>query len=110
MHFLAHTEGFPTSAFGESAYSVKGVAYFSWSSAKPYTNALDISDPALLLTSLTFGGAKNNGLVASCSSRLGKVIRDDCAMDHLDEVIQTLGLVNLFETSPVTVFRRQANR
>lgn len=106
----AHPDGVPTSACGEGAYSVKGVAYFSWSGAKPYTNALDLSDPALLLTSLAFGGAKNDGLVSSCSSHLGKVIRDDYAMNHLDEVNQTLGLVNLFETSPVTVFRQQANR
>jgi triacylglycerol lipase len=106
----AHPEGIPTSACGEGAYSVKGVAYFSWSGAQPYTNALDISDPALALTSLAFGGAKNDGLVSSCSSHLGKVIRDDYAMNHLDEVNQVLGVVNIFETSPVTVFRQQANR
>ena len=107
---LAHPEGIPTSACGEGAYSVKGVAYFSWSGAKPYTNVLDIIDPALALTSLAFGGAKTDGLVSSCSSHLGKVIRDDYAMNHLDEVNQTVGLVNLFETNPVTVFRQQANR
>lgn len=107
---LAHPEGIPTSACGEGAYSVKGVAYFSWSGAKPYTNVLDIIDPALALTSLAFGGAKTDGLVSSCSSHLGKVIRDDYAMNHLDEVNQTVGLVNIFETNPVTVFRQQANR
>ncbi len=106
----AHPEGLPTGACGEGAYSVKGVAYFSWSGAQPYTSALDISDPALALTSLAFGGAKNDGLVSSCSSHLGKVIRDDYAMNHLDEVNQVLGVVNIFETSPVTVFRQQANR
>jgi triacylglycerol lipase len=63
----AHPEGVPTSACGEGAYTVKGVSYFSWSGAKPYTNVLDIMDPALALTSLAFGGAKNDGLVASCS-------------------------------------------
>jgi len=106
----AHPAGIPTTACGEGAYSVKGVAYFSWSGAQPYTNFFDILDPALALTSLAFGGAKNDGLVASCSSHLGKVIRDDYAMNHLDEVNQTVGLVNIFETNPVTVFRQQANR
>jgi triacylglycerol lipase len=106
----AHPEGIPTSSCGEGAYSVKGVAYFSWSGAKPYTNVFDILDPALALTSLAFGGVKNDGLVSSCSSHLGKVIRDDYAMNHLDEVNQTVGLVNIFETNPVTVFRQQANR
>ena len=106
----AHPEGIPTSACGEGAYQVNGVSYFSWSGAQPYTNLLDVIDPSLALTSLAFGSAKNDGLVASCSSHLGKVIRDDYAMNHLDEVNQTIGLVNIFETSPVTLYRQQANR
>jgi len=106
----AYPEGVPTSACGEGAYSARGVAYYSWSGAKPYTNVFDIVDPSLALTSLAFAGAKTDGLVSSCSSHLGKVIRDDYAMNHLDEVNQTMGLVNLFETSPVTLFRQQANR
>jgi triacylglycerol lipase len=106
----SHPEGVPTSSCGEGAYQVNGVAYFSWSGAKPYTNAFDILDPALALTSLAFGFEKNDGLVSSCSSHLGKVIRDDYAMNHLDEVNQTIGLVNIFETNPLTLFRQQANR
>jgi len=106
----AHPEGLPTTACGEGAYTARGVAYFSWSGAQPYTNVFDIADPALALTSLAFKGAKNDGLVSSCSSHLGRVIRDDYAMNHLDEVNQTVGIVNLFETSPVTVWRQQANR
>jgi len=31
-------------------------------------------------------------------------------MNHLDEVNQFIGLVNIFETNPVTVYRQQANR
>jgi triacylglycerol lipase len=106
----SYPQGLPTTSCGEGAYSANGVSYFSWSGAQPYTNVLDILDPALALTSLAFGGAKNDGLVSSCSSHLGKVIRDDYAMNHLDEVNQTVGLVNIFETNPVTVFRQQANR
>src|SRR5471032_2310690 len=106
----SHPEGVPTSACGEGAYQVKGVYYFSWSGAQPYTNLLDPSDPVLALTSLAFNGAKNDGLVGSCSSHLGRVIRDDYAMNHLDEVNQLIGITNLFETSPVTIFRQQANR
>ncbi len=106
----AHPEGLPTSACGEGAYQARGVYYFSWSGAQPYTNVFDAIDPILAVTSLAFGGAKNDGLVASCSSHLGKVIRDDYAMNHADEINQLIGIVNLFETSPVTVFRQQANR
>jgi len=107
---LAHPEGVPTTACGEGAYTARGVAYYSWGGAKSYTNVLDILDPFMALTSLAFGGAKNDGLVSTCSQRLGKVIRADYAMNHMDVVNQTVGLVNLFETNPVTVFRAQANR
>lgn len=106
----AHPQGIPTSACGEGAYSVRGVAYYSWSGASNYTNVLDVADPALALTGLVFGGAKNDGLVSSCSSRLGRVIRDNYAINHLDEVNQMIGLVNLFETNPVTLYRQHANR
>ncbi|MFZ6745405.1 lipase family alpha/beta hydrolase [Undibacterium sp. JH2W] len=105
-----YPEGIPTTACGEGAYTARGVAYYSWSGAKPYTNFLDIIDPALALTSLAFSGEKNDGLVASCSTHLGKVIRDDYAMNHLDEVNQTIGLINIFETNPVTLYRQHANR
>ena len=104
-----HPEGVPTTACGEGAYQVNGVYYFSWSGAQPYTNVLDPSDPVLALTALAFN-EKNDGLVASCSSHLGRVIRDDYALNHLDEVNQMVGITNLFETSPVTIFRQQANR
>lgn len=105
-----HPGGVPTTACGEGAYEARGVRYFSWSGAKPYTNVFDVMDPALALTSLAFGGAKNDGLVASCSTHLGRVIRDDYAMNHMDEVNQTIGIVNLFETNPVTLYRQHANR
>lgn len=106
----AHPAGVPTTSCGEGAYTARGVSYFSWSGARAYTNVFDILDPALALTSLAFGGAKNDGLVASCSTHLGRVIRDDYAMNHMDEVNQTIGLVNLFETNPVTIYRQHANR
>ncbi len=106
----AHPAGVPTTACGEGAYQQNGVSYFSWSGASGYTNLLDVIDPAMALTSLAFNGAKNDGLVGSCSSHLGRVIRDDYRMNHLDEVNQLVGIVNLFETSPVTVFRQHANR
>jgi len=105
-----HPAGLPTTACGEGAHQANGVYYFSWSGATPYTNIFDPADPFLAVTSLAFGGAKNDGLVASCSSHLGRVIRDDYWMNHLDEVNQMVGITHLFETSPVTLFRQHANR
>jgi triacylglycerol lipase len=106
----AHPEGVPVTACGEGAYQTRGVYYFSWSGAQPLTNVLDPLDGSLNLLSLAFLGQKNDGLVGSCSSHLGRVIRDDYAMNHLDEVNQVAGLVNLFETNPVTLYRQHANR
>ena len=104
-----HPAGLPTTACGEGAYVANGVHYFSWSGGKTWTNALDALDPIFLLTGAAFG-EKNDGLVASCKSHLGRTIRDDYGMNHADEVNQLIGIVNLFETSPVSVFRQQANR
>ncbi|WP_425915012.1 triacylglycerol lipase [Pseudomonas sp. GWSMS-1] len=103
-------QGIPTSSCGEGAYSVNGVRYYSWSGTSPVTNIIDPSDLLLGATALTFNGAANDGLVGRCSSHMGKVIRDNYRMNHLDEVNQTLGLTSLFETDPVTVYRQHANR
>lgn len=104
-----YPEGLPSGACNEGAYSVNGVRYYSWSGASPLTNPLDISDTALGLTSLAFKEA-NDGLVSSCSSHLGQVLRDNYRMNHLDEINQFAGIVSLFETNPVSVFRQHANR
>lgn len=103
-------QGIPTTACGEGAYSVNGVRYYSWSGTSPVTNILDPSDLLLGATALTFGSEANDGLVGRCSSRMGKVIRDNYRMNHLDEVNQAFGLTSLFETDPVTVYRQHANR
>lgn len=104
-----YPQGIPTSACGEGAYKVNGVSYYSWSGTSPLTNILDVSDLLMGASSLTFDEA-NDGLVGRCSSHLGKVIRDNYRMNHLDEVNQVFGLTSLFETDPVTVYRQQANR
>lgn len=103
-------QGIPTTACGEGAYQVNGVRYYSWSGTSPMTNLLDVSDGLLAATALTFKGEATDGLVGRCSSHLGKVVRDNYRMNHLDEVNQTFGLVSLFETDPVTVYRQHANR
>jgi triacylglycerol lipase len=105
--------GVPTSACGEGSYADNGVRYYSWSGTGHITNLLDPLDLPMTLTSAAFVGTddpKNDGLVGRCSSHLGKVIRDNYHMNHLDEVNQTIGLTDLFETDPVVVFRNHANR
>jgi len=101
--------GLPTTACGSGPASAGGIRFYSWSGRSPLTNVLDVSDGALGLSSLVYSGA-NDGLVGTCSSHLGTVIRDDYQMNHLDEVNQVVGLTALFATNPVTVFRTHANR
>ncbi|UDM17679.1 triacylglycerol lipase [Vogesella sp. XCS3] len=105
-----HPQAVPTTACGEGAYQVNGIHYFSWSGAQPYTNPLDAGDPLLAATSLVFGSEPNDGVIATCSSHLGQVIRDNYRFNHLDETNMFFGLGNILETSPVTLFRQHANR
>lgn len=106
-----YPEGLPSSycANDGKMLAENGVFYFSWSGGKTYTNALDIADPFMALTGLAFSGS-NDGLVSSCSSQLGFVIKDNYRMNHLDEVNQTLGIHHWFETDPVQVYISQAAR
>lgn len=105
-----YPQGVPTSACGEGAYTVNGVRYYSWSGTSPLTNVADVSDPVMGTTSLAFNGAPSDGAIGKCSSHLGQVIRDDYRMNHLDEINHNFGLVSLFETNPLTIFRQHANR
>ncbi|WP_430461264.1 lipase family alpha/beta hydrolase [Thalassolituus sp. LLYu03] len=106
-----HPGGIPATACGEGAYQANGVHYYSWAGADPTTNVLDPTD----LITIAFGqffpsGVAHDGFVGSCAAHLGMVIRDDFRMNHLDEVNQFLGLHDLTETDPLTVFRTHANR
>jgi triacylglycerol lipase len=105
----SHPQGVPATSCGEGAAVVNGIRYYSWTGTGVLTNALDISDPALGLTSLFYGEA-NDGLVGRCSAHLGDVIRDNYFHNHLDEVNQVLGLVSIFESNPKTLFKNHANR
>lgn len=101
--------GMPTTSCGEGAYSQNGTLYYSWSGTSNLTNILDPLDGGLALTGLAFLGADNDGLVERCSSHFGKVLRDNYAQNHLDEVNQILGAVGLFQ-DPVSLYRIHANR
>jgi triacylglycerol lipase len=105
----SYPHGVPTTACGSGAAVVNGIRYYSWSGTGLLTNALDISDGPLALTSIFYPEA-NDGLVGRCSSHLGTVIRDNYFQNHLDEVNQVIGLVSIFESNPTTLFRAHANR
>jgi len=102
-------QGVPSTACGNGPASANGIKFFSWSGSSQLTNILDVSDAPLKLSSLVYSGS-NDGLVGTCSSHFGTVIRDDYSLNHLDEVNQLLGFTSIFGTSPVTLFRNHANR
>ncbi|HEU4406850.1 MAG TPA: triacylglycerol lipase [Polyangiaceae bacterium] len=101
--------GIPSTACGQGATSFQGAQLYSWSGSSVFTNILDVADGSLGVSSLAFD-EDNDGLVGRCSTHFGRVLRDDYAMNHMDEVNQVLGLTALFATDPVAVFRQQANR
>lgn len=101
----------PTSYCGYPTENVvNNVRYYSFSGAQPMTTLIDPSDIVLSLTSLSFKGEANDGLVSRCSSRLGEVVRDDYKMNHFDSVNQVFGIVSLLDTNPLTVYRNHVNR
>ncbi|MFQ3189839.1 MAG: triacylglycerol lipase [Paraglaciecola sp.] len=105
-----YPEGVPDTYCGSGdLVASNGVEYFSWSGGRPFTNAFDLLDGPLLATSFAFNEA-NDGLVSSCSSHLGYVIKDNYRMNHIDEINHIFGIHHLFETDPITLYRRHANR
>ncbi|OHX10415.1 esterase/lipase family protein [Chromobacterium sphagni] len=102
--------GVPKSACGEGDYQANGVQYYSWTGAATTTNVLDPLTIPIGTLGLAFGSTPSDGLVAVCSAHLGQVIRDNYKMNHVNEINQSFGLVSLFEVSPVSLYRQQANR
>ena len=106
--------GVPATACGAGAATHNGIRYYSWSgdasSVGQVTTLVDIIDIPLGVASIAFLGRANDGLVGSCESHLGTVIRDNYLQNHLDEVNQVAGLVSLFTANPKSLFREQANR
>jgi len=104
-----HPQGVPQSSCGEGAYSVNGVRYYSWGGTSAFTNMLDPLDYFFAISS-SFYSEDNDGLVGRCSNHLGKVIRDNYSMNHVDAMNHMFGLRGLFSPSPASLYRQQANR
>ena len=105
-----YPEGMPTDYCGEGPeQATDGIYYFSWTGNRQLTNLADIGDYFLVATGLAIH-EPNDGLVPACSTHLGKVIRDNYRMNHLDEVDQLFGLHSSRDTDPTVVYRQQANR
>ncbi|HLV77081.1 MAG TPA: triacylglycerol lipase [Marinobacter sp.] len=102
--------GVPSTYCGNDGAEVdNGIRYYSWGGAKVVTNPLDPSDALMGILATTID-EPSDGMVQVCAMKLGKVIGLDYRHNHLDEINQVLGLVGPFVTSPVQLYRQQANR
>lgn len=101
--------GLPTTACGEGPSVVANQRFYSWGGTGKVTSLIDPSDTILTATGLV-GPSEGDGLVPRCTSHIGQVIRDNYNQNHFDQVNQVLGMTSVFEASPVSLFRQQANR
>ena len=105
-----YTEGIPATYCGEgNQIAENGVHYYSWTGSSTFTNLFDPTDSAMVVLGWAFD-EPNDGLVSACSAHLGKVIRDDYRMNHLEEINGLLGIHHLFDTDPGSIYRQHANR
>lgn len=97
---------------GPETASIAGheIRWYSYSGNKQVTNPLDPSDALHLYLSFYMGGQDNDGAVPRCSSHWGRVIRDNYAWNHLDEINQVLGLIGPFAPSPVAFYIAHVSR
>lgn len=103
-------QGMPTTDCGDGASVVNGIRYYSWTGDRVLTNIFDPLDAPLGIVAPLHGiFVQNDGLVSVCSSKLGRSL-GVYSQNHLDEVNQTLGLVDIFSVNPKTLFRQHANR
>lgn len=105
-----YPEGLPAEYCGKApALADNGVYYYSWSGGSALTNVFDGTDAFLTTTSWAFN-EPSDGLVSSCSSHLGEVIKDNYKMNHIDEVNHMFGIHHLFEIDPLTPYSDQVKR
>ncbi|MBV1920911.1 MAG: triacylglycerol lipase [Pseudomonadales bacterium] len=107
-----YPEGAPTGECGEGAeLASNGVYYYSMAGAKSFTNFFDPTDYVLYALDKLFfrSGEPNDGIIGSCSSHWGRVIRDDYPMNHMDIANHLFGLTKR-GFNPVDLYIQQANR
>ena len=92
------------------SYGSNTVKMYSWTGDRVLTNVLDLADPFLGITGLAFAPfEQSDGLVATCATKMGKVISTSYAMNHIDAINHLFGVRSIW-TNPVSLYRSQANR
>ncbi len=86
------------------------IRWYSISGTAVKTNGFDVSDALLAYTAKYFGTEANDGLVGQCSSHWGRVLKDNYAWNHLDEINQVLNTIGKGAPDPVAWYKSQATR
>lgn len=112
-----YPQGLPKTWGGKGRDQVNGVRYYSWSGTLQ-GNTLDEGLHALnplrgflraFSHYFTTEAEQNDGMVGRFSSHLGKVIRSDYSLDHLDSLGQTTGQVRR-GIDPISLYVQHAER
>ncbi|MFT7185307.1 MAG: triacylglycerol lipase [Pseudohongiellaceae bacterium] len=86
------------------------IKMYSWTGKSPTSNVLDVTDAFLYITSKAFKrGEANDGLVAACATKMGRVISTSYNLNHIDAINHLFGIRSLW-TNPISLYRSQANR
>ena len=112
-----YPQGLPKVWGGEGNEFENGVYYYSWGGIIKHNileqgiNNLDALHVAMVALSIFFTKERhqNDGLVGRYSMHLGKVIRSDYSMDHMDAVNQTAGMVTN-TANPLKLYVEHAER
>lgn len=112
-----YPQGLPKTWGGKGREWVNGVGYFSWSGVlvgNVGDQGLNPLDPLCGLCRafspyFTTEAEQNDGMVGRYSSHLGKVIRSDYPLDHLDSIGQTVGRVRK-GVNPIDLYVQHAER
>ena len=102
--------GMPKTSCGDGPAIDGGIHFYSFTGTGTVTNVLDPDSVLGVTAPIADPKGESDGLVARCSSKYGKTIRDNYNWNHLDSVNQILGLKAIFAPDPVTVYRQHANR
>lgn len=106
-----YPQGVPETWGGEGKEYDNGVYYYSWGGIIKHNlcdqvvNNLDPLHACMVALSCFFTKERdqNDGLVGRYSMHLGKVIRSDYSLDHLDAINQTAGIVTT-SVDPVKLY------
>lgn len=106
-----YPQGLPKEWGGEGNEVENGIYYYSWGGYikynpfDEYKNNFDPLHLSMVACSLFFRKERfqNDGLVGRYSMHLGKVIGTDYALDHVDAINQTAGIVNT-SVEPVQIY------